>query len=149
MQTVNKVPKVSDGDKKSPKGSPKGEKKPLEPGFTVIYKFAVECVYLALKTVFIKNKNDLPPLYAIEDLVAACAEFIPIETKTWIEELIQRRIEDKNAEYQTTPEYCEFIDSCLSHARTDSKPKEKFDKWKKDQAQSRADDIFLSLFDMQ
>ena len=54
----------------------------------MIYKFAVECVYLALKTVFISNRDDVPPPYPIEELVEATKEFISPETKTWIEDLI-------------------------------------------------------------
>ena len=71
LQETSKAPKVTEGEKKSPKGSPKAERKPLTPGHTVIYKFAVECVYLALKTVFIKNRNDVPPPYPIGDLIEA------------------------------------------------------------------------------
>ena len=97
------------GDKKSPK-----EKGPLLPGFVTTNKLAVESLYLALKVVFVQNVVDTPPPYAIEELVEATEGFIPAETKTWIEALIEQRIKDKSAAYETTPEFVKFIDDCLT-----------------------------------
>lgn len=60
------------------------------------------------------NTKDVPPPYAIEELLQATEAMVPAETKSWIEELVAKRMEDKTASYALTPEFCAFIDSCLA-----------------------------------
>ena len=66
------------------------------------------------------------------------------EEKKWINELIEARMKDKTAEYQTTPEFCKFLDKCMELNRQEKCKKEEHIEKKKN-----GEKLFLSFFDMQ
>lgn len=72
-------------------------------------KLAGESVYLALKLLFMSTDFKTPPPFKIYELIEK-TECLTLEQRTWIKEMIDRRIADKKADYFMTDEFNALVD---------------------------------------
>ena len=104
---------------KAPKHSPKKQLTPLQPGYVTNLKLAGESIYLCLKVIFTQNNKQLPPPFKINELLEQTEKMLDADTKKWIDDLVEARMKDKTAAYETTAEFCQFVDKCMQEKRDD------------------------------